>query len=160
MWLHLYAFIVYDNMLHPFSDCTVAISVSLFIHCTNVNFLQTIWKIYVVAENRILKINLLNIGTSQPAAEVFLGLQPDKEGNGEIIGLSASTLVSSIFINIKGRGLFAYTTLGKLLWSAGPVIDQFGYRQGCRKNATDCYFTSVPVIDQCEASIYVRPSDL
>ncbi|KAF3443928.1 hypothetical protein FNV43_RR13618 [Rhamnella rubrinervis] len=116
-------------------------------------------KIYVVAENRILKINLLNIGTSQPAAEVFLGLQPGKEGNGEIIGLSASTLVSSIFINIKGRGLFAYTTLGKLLWSAGPVIDQFGYRQGCRKNATDCYFTSVPVIDQCEASIYISNTE-
>lgn len=109
----------------------------------------------MLAENRILKINLLNIGTSQPAAEVFLGLQPDKEGNGEIIGLSVSTLVSSIFINLKGRGLFAYMTLGKMLWSAAPVIDQFGYRQGCRKNVTDCFFSSVPVIDQCEASIYV-----
>ncbi|MBA0696197.1 hypothetical protein Goari_002772, partial [Gossypium aridum] len=32
-------------------------------------------------------------------------------------------------------------------------IDQYGYRQGCWKNVSDCYFASAPVIDQCEASI-------
>lgn len=114
----------------------------------------------MVAENRILKINLLKVGTSEPAAQVFLSFEPDKERNGEIIGLSISTLVSSLFINIRSRGLFAYTMRGKLLWSAGPVTDRFGYRQGCRKNVTDCYFTSAPVIDQCEASIYVRSAAL
>ncbi|XP_048328207.2 protein GAMETE EXPRESSED 3 [Ziziphus jujuba] len=116
-------------------------------------------KIYVVAENRILKINLLKVGTSEPAAQVFLSFEPDKERNGEIIGLSISTLVSSLFINIRSRGLFAYTMRGKLLWSAGPVTDRFGYRQGCRKNVTDCYFTSAPVIDQCEASIYISNTE-
>ena len=111
----------------------------------------------MAAENRVLKVNLLNIGTSEPAAEVLLSFQPaDKEGKGEIIGFSVSTLSSSMFINIRGRGLFAYSTRGQLLWSAGPVLNQFGYRQGCRRNVTDCYFTSVPVIDQCEATIYVR----
>jgi hypothetical protein len=102
-----------------------------------------------------MKINLLNIGTSEPAVKVFLGPVPGQEGLFEIIGLSVSTLSSTVFINIKNRGLFAYMTRGQLLWSAGPVIYRFGYRQGCRKNLTDCYFTSVPVIDQCEASIYV-----
>ncbi|PON37919.1 hypothetical protein PanWU01x14_316650 [Parasponia andersonii] len=113
-------------------------------------------KIYVAAENRVVKVNLLSIGTSEPAAEVLLGFQPaDKEGKGEIIGVSVSTSSSSMFINIRGRGVFAYSTRGQLMWSSGPVLNQFGYRQGCRKNVPDCYFTSVPVIDQCEASIYL-----
>lgn len=137
-WFHLYALKIQNFLVFIF------------------DFLQIHWKIYVVAENRILKINLLNIGTTEPAAEVLLRFGPDEEGNGEIVGLSVSTLVSSLFINIRSRGLFAYSMLGKLLWSAGPVVDRFGYRQGCRKNVTDCYFVSAPVIDQCEASIYVR----
>ena len=113
------------------------------------------FQIYLVAENRVLKINSFNIGSSKPAAEVFFGPVPGQEELIEIIGLSVSTLSSSVFINIKNRGLFAYTTRGQLLWSVGPVIYRSGYQLGCRKNVTDCYFTSVPVIDQCEASIYV-----
>ncbi|CAK9143857.1 unnamed protein product [Ilex paraguariensis] len=113
------------------------------------------WQIYLVAENRVLKINLLNIGTSDSAAEVFFGPEPGTERPGEIIGISVSTSSSCVLINIKNRGLFAYRLHGQLLWSAGPVLYQSGYRQGCRKNVTDCYFTSVPVIDQCEASIYI-----
>ncbi|XP_030925124.1 protein GAMETE EXPRESSED 3 [Quercus lobata] len=116
-------------------------------------------KIYLVAENRVLKINSFNIGSSKPAAEVFFGPVPGQEELIEIIGLSVSTLSSSVFINIKNRGLFAYTTRGQLLWSVGPVIYRFGYQLGCRKNVTDCYFTSVPVIDQCEASIYISNTE-
>ncbi|KAM3712559.1 hypothetical protein ACB098_01G190800 [Castanea mollissima] len=116
-------------------------------------------KIYLVAENRVLKINSFNIGSSKPAAEVFFGPVPGQEELIEIIGLSVSTISSSIFINIKNRGLFAYTTRGQLLWSVGPVIYRFGYQLGCRKNVTDCYFTSVPVIDQCEASIYISNTE-
>ncbi|XP_051118946.1 protein GAMETE EXPRESSED 3 isoform X3 [Andrographis paniculata] len=41
------------------------------------------------------------------------------------------------------------------MWSAGPVLYRHGYRQGCRKNITKCYFTSMPIIDHCEASIFV-----
>ncbi|KAK4606221.1 hypothetical protein RGQ29_000474 [Quercus rubra] len=116
-------------------------------------------KIYLVAENRVLKINSFNIGSSKPAAEVFFGPVPGQEELIEIIGLSVSTLSSSVFINIKNRGLFAYMTRGQLLWSVGPVIYRFGYQLGCRKNVTDCYFTSVPVIDQCEASIYISNTE-
>ncbi|XP_050254247.1 protein GAMETE EXPRESSED 3-like [Quercus robur] len=116
-------------------------------------------KIYLVAENRVLKINSFNIGSSKPAAEVFFGPVPGQEELIEIIGLSVSTLSSSVFINIKNRGLFAYTTRGQLLWSVGPVIYRSGYQLGCRKNVTDCYFTSVPVIDQCEASIYISNTE-
>ncbi|CAB4274614.1 unnamed protein product [Prunus armeniaca] len=112
-------------------------------------------KIYLVADNRVIKINLLNNGTSEPAAEVLLSAEPTKEGQGGIVGLAVSTMSSSVFVNIKNRGLFAYMTRGQLLWSAGPVIDLFGYRQGCRKNSADCFFNSVPVIDECEASIYI-----
>ncbi|KAF5475458.1 hypothetical protein F2P56_007262 [Juglans regia] len=112
-------------------------------------------KIYLVAENRVLKISFLDIATSPPATEVFFGPVPDQEGLLEIIGLSVSTMSSSVFINVKNRGLFAYMTRGQLLWSAGPMLDRFGYRLGCRKNVTGCYFTSAPMVDQCEASIYI-----
>ncbi|XP_075651260.1 protein GAMETE EXPRESSED 3-like isoform X2 [Castanea sativa] len=116
-------------------------------------------KIYLVAENRVLKINSFNIGSSKPAAQVFFGPVPGQEELIEIIGLSVSTISSSVFINIKNRGLFAYTTHGQLHWSVGPVIYRFGYQLGCRKNVTECYFTSVPVIDQCEASIYISNTE-
>ncbi|KAK1383845.1 Gamete expressed [Heracleum sosnowskyi] len=106
--------------------------------------------LYVVAENRVMKINLGNIGTSESALEVFFGPE-----SGEIIGLSVSTSISCIVINVKNRALFAFRLHGKPLWNAGPVIYQNGYRQGCRRSTTNCYFTSVPVIDQCEASIYI-----
>ncbi|KAL3833434.1 hypothetical protein ACJIZ3_008170 [Penstemon smallii] len=105
-------------------------------------------KLYLVAENRVLKIHPLKIGTSDPAVEVFFG-------PGEIIGLSVSISSSCVLISVQNRGLFAYRLHGQLIWSAGPVLYQHGYRQGCRKNITDCYFTSVPVIDHCESSIYI-----
>lgn len=101
-------------------------------------------------------INYGSSRTSEPAVEVFFGPEPGQQAESEIIGLSVNTLSSTVFINLKNRGLFAYLSSGRLLWSVGPVLYQFGYRQGCRKNLTDCYFASVPVLDQCEASIYVR----
>jgi hypothetical protein len=113
-------------------------------------------QIYLVAENRILKIDYVNTGISEPTAEVFFGPKPGQKAEAEIIGLSVSTLTSTVFINIKNRGLFAYLSNGRFLWSLGPMLYQFGYRQGCRKNLTDCHFASAPVLDQCEASIYVR----
>ena len=115
------------------------------------------WQIFLVAENKVLRINPLNIGTSESAVEVFFGSDPGEEGS-EIIGISVSTLSSSLFINVKKRGLFAYRLQGQLSWTTGPVLYQSGYRQGCRKNDIDCYFASTPVIDQCEASIYVWPT--
>ncbi|KAK9265577.1 hypothetical protein L1049_007409 [Liquidambar formosana] len=108
------------------------------------------------SENRVLKINFSNIGTSESAAEVIFSPEPGQDGPAEIIGLSVSSLGSSVFINVRNRGLFAYMLRGQLLWSAGPVFHQSGYRQGCKNNLTECYFTSVPVIDRCEASVYVR----
>ncbi|GMH20683.1 hypothetical protein Nepgr_022524 [Nepenthes gracilis] len=110
-------------------------------------------KVYVVAENRVLRINSLNIGTSDPVIEVFSGQE-----EGEIIGLSASTLTSSVYVNVKHQGLFSYTLRGQLAWSVGPSVDRFGYRQGCKKKVEECYFTSAPVIDQCDANIYTLGS--
>ncbi|KAG4963331.1 hypothetical protein JHK82_040005 [Glycine max] len=104
-------------------------------------------KIYLVADNRILVISYGNIGTSEPEAEVFFGPGPGHVAEAEIIGLSVSTLGSTIYINVKNRGLFAYQSRGHLLWSVEPVLYQFGYRQGCRKNLTNCYFASVPLLD-------------
>ncbi|XVF25229.1 hypothetical protein REPUB_Repub13aG0195200 [Reevesia pubescens] len=114
-------------------------------------------KIYLIAENRVLQINTMKVGTSEPAIQIFFGPEPGQQDGDEIVGLAVSTLCSSVFINVKNRGLFAYLMRGQLLWSAGPVLDQYGYRQGCRKDIADCYFASVPVIDQCEASVYVSP---
>lgn len=113
-------------------------------------------QIFLVADSRVLMINFENTRTSQPVAELFFGPEPGQQAEVAIIGVSVSRLSSTVFINIKNRGLFAYRSNGRLLWSVGPVLYQFGYRQGCRKNTTDCYFASVPTLDQCEASIYVR----
>ncbi|GLT41181.1 hypothetical protein SLA2020_152650 [Shorea laevis] len=112
-------------------------------------------KLYLIAENRLLKINFQNMGASGPVMELFFGPAHSQQTLDEIVGVAVSTLSSSVFINIKSRGLFAYTTHKQLLWSAGPVLNQYGYQQGCRKDVKDCYFASSPVIDQCEASIYI-----
>ncbi|EYU44296.1 hypothetical protein MIMGU_mgv1a021910mg, partial [Erythranthe guttata] len=112
-------------------------------------------KIYLVAENRVLKIYPLRIGTSEAAVELFFGPTQFTEKPEDIIGISASISSSCVLINVKNRGLFAYRLHGQLLWSAGPVLYQHGFRQGCRKNITECYFTSSPVIDHCEASIFM-----
>ncbi|KAH1099880.1 hypothetical protein AAZX31_13G034300 [Glycine max] len=116
-------------------------------------------KIYLVVDNRILVISYGNIATSEPESKVFFGPGPGRVAEAEIIGLSVSTLGSTIYINVKNRGLFAYHSHGRLIWSVGPVLYQFGYRQGCRKNLTDCYFASVPVLDQCEGSIYISNTE-
>ncbi|KAK7381123.1 hypothetical protein VNO78_33648 [Psophocarpus tetragonolobus] len=116
-------------------------------------------KIYLVADNRILVIIYGNMRTSEPVAEVFFGAGPGHPAEAEIIGLSVSTFGSTVYINVKNRGLFAYQSHRRLLWSVGPVLYQSGYRQGCRKNLTDCYFASVPVLDQCEASIYISNTE-
>ncbi|XP_027771376.1 protein GAMETE EXPRESSED 3 [Solanum pennellii] len=110
-------------------------------------------KIYVIAEDRVLKINPLNVGSSETAVELFFGSEYERLG--DIVGLAVSISSSCVLINVKNRGLFAYRLQGKLYWSVGPVLYQHGYRQGCRKNITECYFSSVPVIDHCEASIYI-----
>ncbi|XP_020554788.1 protein GAMETE EXPRESSED 3 [Sesamum indicum] len=115
-------------------------------------------KIYLVAEKRVLKIYPLRIGTSEPAVEVFFGPGQGTEVTGEIIGVSASIFSSCVVINVKNQGLFAYRLYGQLVWRAGPVLNQHGYLQGCRNNITECHFTSVPVIDHCEASIYISNS--
>ncbi|KAH8511225.1 hypothetical protein H0E87_008685 [Populus deltoides] len=116
----------------------------------------TVGKLYLVAENRVLRINFSDVRFSPPAVEVFFGPEKGQAGAGDIIGLAASTLSSSVFINIKNRGLFAYEMHGKLHWSAGAVLYQYGYSLGCRKGVKDCSFSSSPVVDRCEASLYVR----
>ncbi|KAE8673892.1 putative Serine-threonine protein kinase, plant-type [Hibiscus syriacus] len=115
-------------------------------------------KIYLIAENRVLQINIIKIGTSEPAIQVLFDPGPGERGD-EIVGIAVSTLCSSVIINVENRGLFAYLMRGELLWSIGPVMNQYGYRQGCRKNVSDCYFSSAPVIDQCEASIYISNTE-
>ncbi|XP_042021195.1 protein GAMETE EXPRESSED 3-like [Salvia splendens] len=106
-------------------------------------------QIHLVAENKVLKIYPLRIGTNEAPVEVFF------ECAEEIVGIAASLSSSCLLINVNNRGLFAYRLYGQLFWSAGPVLYQHGYRQGCRRNVTDCYFTSAPVIAQCEASIFM-----
>ncbi|KAL0909779.1 hypothetical protein M5K25_020676 [Dendrobium thyrsiflorum] len=110
-------------------------------------------KIYLIAEDRILKITPSNIGNLK-SVEVIFGPNSTIGGSGEIIGLSISILYASIFLTIKNRGLFALSFHGKLLWSAGPILYRFGYRQGCKENSRDCYFSSTPVVDQCEGTLY------
>lgn len=112
-------------------------------------------KVYLVAGNRVLKVDTMKTQTPESAGEVFLGPETGVKGMNEIIGLSVSISSSCLLINIKRTGLFAYRFDGKIKWSIAPVISRMGYRQGCRKNITGCYFVSVPVIDHCDANIYI-----
>ncbi|KMT18487.1 hypothetical protein BVRB_2g026290 isoform A [Beta vulgaris subsp. vulgaris] len=116
-------------------------------------------KVYIIAENKVLRINCVSVGTSDPAVELFYGNESTAEMSDEILGLSASLLTSSVYINIKSKGLFAYSSRGRLRWSALPVFNQFGFLQGCKKNVTDCYFTSSPIIDSCESSLYISNNE-
>ncbi|KAI3722530.1 hypothetical protein L2E82_33569 [Cichorium intybus] len=112
-------------------------------------------KVYLVASNRLLTINTMHTQTPQSTVEVFLGPETGVHGMNDIIGFSVSITSSSVLVAIQRTGLFAYSYSGKLRWSTGPVISRLGYRQGCRKNITGCYFDSAPVIDHCDANIYV-----
>ena len=134
--------------------------------CTSVSFgllflssaLTTIFnclQVYIIAENQVLSINVRSHGTSHPIVVLFWGNASTQETSKEVLGLSTSMSTSSVYINIKNEGLFAYSNRGKLRWNALPVLNQFGYSQGCQKNVTNCYFTSSPIIDSCENSVYV-----
>ncbi|XP_028792463.1 protein GAMETE EXPRESSED 3-like [Neltuma alba] len=151
-----------ENYFFAFeSNGTIAWSVHLEFKC-NVSMAPLRGgpgKIYLVAENRVLEIKFGNRGTYEPEAQVFFGPETNQQDAVEIIGLSVNTLSSTVFINLRGRGLFAYQSYGRLRWSVGPVLNQSGYRQGCRKDLTNCFFTSVPVLDQCEASIYISNTE-
>lgn len=114
------------------------------------------WQVYLVAGNRVLRVDTTNTRISKNATQVFLGPETGVEGMNEIIGLSISITSFCVLVTIKRTGLFAYSYDGKLRWSTGPVITQSKkYRQGCWKNFTDCFFDSAPVIDHCDANIYV-----
>ncbi|KAG6515131.1 hypothetical protein ZIOFF_025516 [Zingiber officinale] len=66
----------------------------------------------------------------------------------------------AVGIEIEKRNIFGRRrSREQLLWSAGPLLYRFGYRQGCKKNTTDCFFNSVPVVDQCEGTIYVSNTE-
>ncbi|XXG79444.1 hypothetical protein AAC387_Pa09g0510 [Persea americana] len=151
-----------ERIVYSFeSSGTVAWAIPLNYTC-NVNIAPICdgrGKIYIVADNTVLKINPSNIGTSTSAIETIIGEGSSSGGSDEIIGISISIWSSSLFITIKNHGLFAYTLSGQLLWSVGPVLYRSGYRQGCKKNITDCYFTSAPVIDQCEGSVYIANTE-
>ncbi|CAM8923713.1 unnamed protein product [Rhodiola kirilowii] len=112
-------------------------------------------KIYLVADNRVLKIDISKGRDSKYAAQLFF----DHDGSVEIIGLTVSIPSSSVFISLKNRGLFAYTLHGQMIWSVGPKLFRSGYRQGCKKNVSNCYFTSVPVVDHCEACVYISNTE-
>ncbi|CAD5183559.1 unnamed protein product [Musa acuminata subsp. malaccensis] len=116
-------------------------------------------KIYLVAEDRVLRITPPNIGRSASTVEVFFGTNSTFGSSGEIIGISISILYASVFVSVRNRGLFALLPKGELLWTAGPMLYRFGYRQGCKRNITDCYFNSVPVVDQCEGTLYVSNTE-
>lgn len=118
-------------------------------------------KIYLVREdNKVVKITPQNLQTSAPTSEVFFSHNPAPGRSEEIIGLSTSSSYSSLFITIANRGLFSFSLRdGQLQWSAGPVIDRFGYRLGCKGNISGCYFSSAPVVDQCEGTLYISNTE-
>lgn len=111
-------------------------------------------QVYLVAEDKVMKVTPRNVHTAEPALEVFFSHNVTSE---EIIGLAISGRYSSLFLTIRNRGLFAFSLRGELQWSIGPALNLFDYRIGCKRNVSGCYFDSAPVLDQCEGALYVRP---
>lgn len=116
-------------------------------------------KIYLVAEDKIIKIIPQNIHTTDPASEVFFSYNSTPGRSEEIIGLSISGSYSSLFLTIRNRGLFSFSLRTRLQWSVGPVLDRFGCRLGCKRNISSCYFNSAPVVDQCEGTLYISNTE-
>lgn len=112
-------------------------------------------QIYLVAENRVLRLSPSNIGSNEPTSDVLFGPEAVGERWGEVVGISISIWSYSLFITVKNRGLLAYSLHGRLLWSATPALYKSGYHQGCKRNVEDCFFVSSPVIDHCYGSIHV-----
>ncbi|KAL6615542.1 hypothetical protein ACP70R_037812 [Stipagrostis hirtigluma subsp. patula] len=118
-------------------------------------------KVYLVADDRVLKVTPRNVRTSEPAlSEVFFSYNAAPGRSEEIVGFSVSGAYSSLFLTIRNRGLFVLSLrTGEMQWSLGPVMNRFGYRLGCKRNISGCYFDSAPIVDHCEGVLYVSNTE-
>ncbi|XP_078169261.1 protein GAMETE EXPRESSED 3-like isoform X2 [Carex rostrata] len=112
-------------------------------------------KIYLVAENTVLKINPSKIGSIQPPSKVLFSHNSSEE----ILGLSISPSYLSFFITVRNRGIFSFLLRGELQWSIGPTLRRLRYTQGCMADQLNCYFNSAPVVDLCEGTLYVSNTE-
>ncbi|XP_039848134.1 protein GAMETE EXPRESSED 3-like isoform X2 [Panicum virgatum] len=112
-------------------------------------------KVYLVAEDKVIKVTPPNARTAKPASEVFFSYNATPGRSEEIVGLSVTGSYSSLFLTIKNLGLFVFSLEGDLQWSLGPVLDWFGYRLGCKGNISVCYFDSAPVLDHSAGALYI-----
>ncbi|CAL4962741.1 unnamed protein product [Urochloa decumbens] len=111
-------------------------------------------KVYLVAEDKVIKVTPRNAHTATPASEVFFSYNATPGRSEEIVGLAVSGSYASFFVTIRNRGLFVFSLQGELQWSLGPVLDWFGHRLGCEGNVSACYFDA-PVLDRLEGALYV-----
>ncbi|XP_072150093.1 protein GAMETE EXPRESSED 3 [Setaria viridis] len=118
---------------------------------------QLCWavQVYMVAEDKVIKVTPPNAHTAKPASEVFFSYNATPGRSEQIIGMSVSGSYSSLFLTIRNRGLFVFSLQGELQWSLGPVLDWFGHRLGCEGNVSGCYFDSAPVLDHSGGAIYI-----
>ncbi|RLN25346.1 protein GAMETE EXPRESSED 3 [Panicum miliaceum] len=112
-------------------------------------------KVYLVAEDRVIKVTPPNVRAAKPASEVFFSYNATPGRSEEIVGLSVTGSYSSLFLTIRNLGLFEFSLEGELQWSLGPVLDWFGYRIGCKGNISGCYFDSAPVLDHSAGALYI-----
>ncbi|CAL4948842.1 unnamed protein product [Urochloa decumbens] len=111
-------------------------------------------KVYLVAEDRVIKVTPRNAHTATPASEVFFSYNATPGRSEEIVGVAVSGSYASLFVTIRNRGLFVFSLQGELQWSLGPALDWFGHRLGCEGNVSACYFDA-PVLDRLEGAVYV-----
>lgn len=116
-------------------------------------------QVYLVAEDKVIKVTPRNVHTAEPALEVFFSHNTTSGRSEEIIGVAISGSYSSLFLTIRNRGLFAFSLRGELQWSIGPALNLFDYCLGCKRNVSGCYFDSAPVLDQCEGALYISNTE-
>ncbi|KAL1205847.1 Protein GAMETE EXPRESSED 3 [Cardamine amara subsp. amara] len=144
-----------DNDFFSFeSNGSIAWSIHMNFKC-NTNLAPVysgLNQMLVLAENRILRVSFPRNGTK---SEPELFFDPGET----ILGFAVSISSSSVYITVKNHGLYAYNMLRQQLWIAEPKTERFGYRLGCRKDYNNCKFDSRPVVDSCEASIYISNNE-
>uniref|UniRef100_J3L1P6 Uncharacterized protein n=1 Tax=Oryza brachyantha TaxID=4533 RepID=J3L1P6_ORYBR len=116
-------------------------------------------EIYLVAEDKVIKITPKKLHTADPPSEVFFSYNSTPGRSEEIIGLATSGVYSSLLVTIRNRGLFSFSLRTGLQWSAGPMLAYFDCRLGCKTNISGCYFISAPVVDQWEETVYLSNTE-
>ena len=78
-------------------------------------------QVYLVAEDKVLKVTPPNVRAAKPASEVFFSYNATPGRSQEIVGLSVAGSYSFLFLTIRNLGLFVFSLEGDLQWTGAKL---------------------------------------